>query len=147
MEITDIVEYNEKVLMIYEKMKHLPNWHKISDLHKLLEKEFSEKIDDFPIMYDTFYSQLKKKGSKKYFKLYFDYLYNLEEVRNEIIEPNNNKIKQFILIFFLCIFFVIFNLFINNDDGFKIMKISQTPKVKQCIEKCISVEYDKQHQK
>ena len=138
MENNNKQDYAAKILDIYEKMKHLPNWKHLADIHRKLEEEFKEKLDDFPVAYDTFYRQLKGKGTKKYMKIYFDYLYNLPEVQEELIKKPKNSYKTFLaslIIMIMLGFAAIYFTFI--DDTVDKMKKMQTIEYKQCMKKCL----------
>lgn len=81
------LEALKKLIKIQNRM----NW-KISELYNILFDHFCEYDDfNFPLEESTFRGQysLKKKGSKKHFQKYLDYICTLEEVQRFL---NNNKI-------------------------------------------------------
>ena len=141
MENNNKQDYATKILDIYEKMKHLPNWKHLADIHRKLEEEFKEELDDFPVAYDTFYRQLKGKGAKKYMKIYFDYLYNLDEVQEELIKKSSSDEIFYlkILLALTIIFLVGINFYFFKDNTFEQLKQTQTIKYKQCMKKCLKI--------
>jgi len=142
MENNNNQDYATKILDIYDKMKNLPNWKNISNVYDKLYEQFYTMDDmKFPEKYDTFYKQLKGKGSKKYMKIYFDYLYNLDEVQEELIKKSSSDEIFYlkILLALTIIFLVGINFYFFKDNTFEQLKQTQTIKYKQCMKKCLKI--------
>jgi len=122
------IKYLEKV----HNIANIMNW-KIVDVHKKLEINFNQQESfDFPNL-DTFRKQYSKtgKGSKKNFKVYFEYLYSLKEVQNKLIEPKKQNIIGSI---FIILFLVVF-LFVEYDPHHK-YEILKSKDFKLCVKQC-----------
>jgi translation initiation factor 2 alpha subunit (eIF-2alpha) len=138
MENNQNIDYAARIINIHEKMKHTPSWKNISDVYKVLEKEFEHELDDFPSSYDTFHKQLKGKGSKKHFKLYFDYLMSLDDVKLKHSE-STNKLFSNIIAILITVFLTSVFIFTIQDDTFDKLKYTQSQEYKQCVKQCLDV--------
>lgn len=138
MENTQNIDYAARVLNIYEKMKDIPSWKSINDLYKILEKKYEHELNDFPSSYDAFYKQLKGKGSKKHFKLYFDYLMSREDVKLTFSKTTNKLISNILssVIIIILLGILIYDI---KYDLFENIKNSQTQEYKQCMKKCLKL--------
>ena len=136
------IEYAQKIINIQENMKDIEGWETLANLHKILQKQFEtdDKIN-FPLNYDTFYKQLKGKGSKKYMKKYYEYLWSREDVKeyySNLKAQSNNKFRQIIITLFLIVLMSYLSIFLIQDNTFDKIKQTQTTEYKQCMKKCLS---------
>jgi|GEM_PF-5784681 hypothetical protein len=126
----EYLKYREEVVKIQEKM----GWSK-SDLYKKLEKHFGRLDDfDFPLK-DTFLKQYNLKGgSLKHFQKYFEYLYNLPEVKEKLLEKPKGLYRFVLIVLVSTLLFV--SLLADYDPNNK-MDIISDKSFKECQEKCL----------
>jgi hypothetical protein len=130
------IDDNNYAIQIDELRKKMV-WTK-KDLYEILLENYKEDKEK-PDSLDGYRKQIYVDGSTKYLKVYFDYLYNLDDVKKQMINKPKDKLYLNIIFVLMIIILVGINFYFFKDNTFEQLKQTQTIKYKQCMKKCLKI--------